>query len=406
MISNIISGVISLFTLSICSNLNFEFYKEKKLKFILFSIAIILIRSLFSLREDLHINILFGTIIYFSIPLLFFNGLLSQKLFFALSYYVISMLCEIMTMSFFSLFFQEQIISNNFAYYFGMIFTNIILIIIMYLYSLYWKIFSLQEIPKISFLLLSLPLTTTILIINIKDFIDAINNTSLFGLTILGLLFANVASVYIYYRTVVTITKEKELENELEKTNLENEAANNLLAQHNVFLHDIRSKTIEMLDLLKKKEYEKLENYIQNIYSDSINIYNMINSNYKIVDVLINDRVYILNSNNIRLRINLESIEFGRCQMVEMEKIFSSMIDLAINQCILSKNTQKYIYINSKPVKNKTILSFVFSFNGNNEIKLRDEILEILNFHGLYYLIDNNENENEICISILFFEED
>lgn len=404
MISNIISGIISILILSICCSQNFKFKKKKKLLFLIFSTFIIIVRSMFSIRENLHLNILFGTIIYFSIPLLFFEGKNSKKLFFVLTYYVCSFLCEIMTMSFFALFFNNQIISNDVAYYLGMIITNAILLIIMYIYSLYWKVFLLQDIPKIALLLLSLPITTLVLFLNVKDYVIAINNIELFGIAIVGLLFANVACIYIYYKTVITITKETELKNELERTNLEYEAANNLLAQHNVFLHDIRSQTIEMLDLLKNKEYDKLENYIQNTYSDSINIYNMINSNYKLVDVLINDRIYILNNNNIRLRINLESIEFGTCQLVEMEKIFSSMIDLAIKQCILSNAVQRYIYINSKSVKKKTILSFVFSSDENDEIKINEEMMKILNQNGLYYLIDNNENE--LCISILFFNEE
>ena len=119
----------------------------------------------------------------------------------------------------------ENIIKHQFlchaAMLIGMIITNVLLVIIMYIYSLYWKVFLLHDIPKIALLLLSLPITTLILFLNIKDYIVAINNTALFGVAIIGLLFANVACVYIYYRTVVTITNEKELKSELKNMWLE-----------------------------------------------------------------------------------------------------------------------------------------------------------------------------------------
>ena len=56
---------------------------------------------------------------------------------------------------------------------------------------------------------------------------------------------------------------------------------------------------------MNRKEYDELSEYIKNVYSDTTNVYNMINSDYEIVDMIINDRLYIIKNNNITLRVKI-----------------------------------------------------------------------------------------------------
>lgn len=273
--------------------------------------------------------------------------------------------------------------------------------------SLYLKTFMLKNLPKKSWFIICLPITTFILILNIDDYINAVNNLNLFAITILGLLFSNLAWIYIYYSTVVAISKEKELKLELDKKNSEYEAAVNLLSQHNVFLHDIRNQSKEMLSLLNNNKYPELELYIKNVYGDSTNIFNMINSNCKILDVIVNDRIFILKSNNIQLKTKLENSEFNMLNMIELETIFKYIIDLAINQCINSKLDKPYLYIKSKKIEDQIILSFTFSsLSIIKEEQVDLAVKNILELHNAFYLIENNEDNQEICVSILFIEVD
>ena len=187
-----------------------------------------------------------------------------------------------------------------------------------------------------------------LLIININDYYQSVVNQTFFIFIVIGLLISNLVCIYIYYKTVTTIAKDAELEIQLKKAEIQNESANQILSQHNVFLHDIRNQSIDMMKLLKKGNYTELENYINGIYSDSINIYNMINSNYKIVDVIINDRLYIIKNNSIQLRIQLECTEFPPCNDMEMEMIFKYAIDTGIQACIQSNSDQPSLNIISK----------------------------------------------------------
>lgn len=402
MIDNIASGIVCIFALSLCCSFLFEFKKTKTKTFIIFSCVAIFLRALLPLKEIAQFNLLASTFLYTFIPLYFFNGRGKSKILFILVYYMGSLLCEIFTMNIFAIFFEDMILQNSVAFYLGLFTTNIMLIPIMYIFSLYYKTFRLNSVPSYSWVLLFLPFATILILWNIKDYIESVISVPLFGITTLGLLLANISCIYIYYKTVTTISNEKELQQELEKKNLEYEAATNLLSQHNIFLHSIRNQSTEMMKLLEEKEYKKLEEYIQDVYADSTNVYNMINSNYEIADMIINDRIYIIKNNDIQLRIKLESTDFKPCSINEMEKIFKSLVDLGIHECIHSNASKPFLNIKSKQIENQIILTFMFSSTGIDDKAIDQEVVDIFNKHDIYFLIDNNEDLQESSISILF----
>ncbi len=406
MIGNLVSSIVCIVIYTLCCRLFFHFKeKQNHLLFLVTLLLLILIKTLAPIRESLHINFIlsFGTYI---IILYFFKNTLAYKAFFFLFYLICSSLCDLFTMRFFSLFFLENVVSNDLAYILGIIVTNLFLLFFMYIISIYWKTFSLKAIPKYSWILLCLPLTTVLLIINIDDYYQAVVNQTFFIFIVIGLLISNLVCIYIYYKTVITIANETELELKLKKTEMENESATQLLSQHNVFLHDIRNQSIDMMKLLKKGKYTELENYINDIYSDSINIYNMINSNYKILDVIINDRLYIIKNNNIQLRIQLECTVFPPCNDMEMEIIFKYAIDTGIQACIQSSADQPSLNIISKKIEKQTILSFSFTSANNDEFQLSTDLKDMLDHYGIYHLIENDPSQLKCTINFLFFEKD
>lgn len=400
MLGSIISSFACILFFSICTCLFFEFELKNKKMFIFVAFILFASKIIIPTRENVHLNLVISILTYLIIPLFFFKGKIIFKIIYVLSFVIISSLCELFTMKLYSLVFFEEVLSNNFAFILGILTTNIVLLIVMYVLSLYWKAFTLKDTPRYSWLLLCLPITTLLLIANIEDYNNVVN-TDFFLYIILGLLLSNVTCIFIYYKTVINISKEKELQQNLEKTKIEYEAAATLLSQHNVFLHDIRHQSSEMLDLLKQNKYVDLENYIKDIYSDSTNIFNMINSNYKIVDLIINDRIYIIKNNNIQLRIKLENTESYTCDMAEMEKIFKSLIDLAIHECICSKIEEPFLIIKSKQIEDQLILIFNFSSNSALSIESLDkEVIKIFNSNNIDCLINNSSTES--TINILF----
>ena len=406
MIGNLISSIVCIIIYTLCCRLFFHFKeKQNHILFLVTLLLLMLIKTLAPIRESLHLNFIlsFGTYI---IILYFFKNTLAYKAFFFLTYLICSSLCEFFTMRIFSLFFFENVVSNDLAYILGIIVTNLFLLFFMYIISIYWKTFSLKAIPKYSWILLCLPLTTVLLIININDYYQSVVNQTFFIFIVIGLLISNLVCIYIYYKTVTTIAKDAELEIQLKKAEIQNESANQILSQHNVFLHDIRNQSINMMKLLKKGNYTELENYINGIYSDSINIYNMINSNYKIVDVIINDRLYIIKNNSIQLRIQLECTEFPPCNDMEMEMIFKYAIDTGIQACIQSNSDQPSLNIISKKIEKQTILSFSFTSASNNDIQLSSDLKDMLDHYGIYHLIENDPSQLKCTINFLFFEKD
>ena len=142
---------------------------------------------------------------------------------------------------------------------------------------------------------------------------------------VVGLFLSNCISIFIYYKTVKEIIDKGKLAKTLEETSTKNEYLNKLLQQHNVFLHSIRKQSQDMLAFLDKKEYEGLSEYIKNVYSDTTNVYNMINSDCEIVDMIINDRLYIIKNNDIAVRVKIEDTDFFPLDYVHM---FDSLVSL------------------------------------------------------------------------------
>ena len=82
-----------------------------------------------------------------------------------------------------------------------------------------------------------------------------------------------------------------------------------------------------MLAFLDKKEYEGLSEYVKNVYSDTTNVYNMINSDCEIVDMIINDRLYIIKNNDIAVRVKIEDTDFFPLDYVHMFDFLVSLIE-------------------------------------------------------------------------------
>lgn len=400
MINNFIRGLLSIAVFVYIAHMFFEF-KYNHIKLIFASIVAILGKALLPIDTNLHLNLIYSLFTFVILIFLFFKGSLFYKAVFILTYVIGSAVTEMFTMKILSLAFKNLVLTNSIAYWSGIIVSNLLLISISFLAAKY-KIYEKNDIPKYSWIILILPITSILLILGIDDYYIITENNSLIFI-IIGLFLSNYIIIFIYYKTIKAIINKNKLSKELEESNNRNDYLSKLLKQHTVFLHDIRKQSLDMLALLDKKEYSILNEYIKNVYSETTKIYNMISSNFEIVDILINDRLYIIKNNNINLRIKLECTDFSPLNYMNIETMFNALIDLALSECINSKKEDKTLLIKSKKIGKQCALTASFSSTMQIESNpLYAPLISLLNRFQLEYLVNNLLEIKLVTISILF----
>ena len=95
-----------------------------------------------------------------------------------LLYIFISAVFEMFTMKVLSMINKELVLTDNISYLLGIAISNLLLISVFYLASKI-KLFRENELPKYSWVMLILPITSILLVLSIDDYYFLIGNDSL-----------------------------------------------------------------------------------------------------------------------------------------------------------------------------------------------------------------------------------
>ena len=109
-------------------------------------------------------------------------------------YIFISAVFEMFTMKVLSMINKELVLADNISYLLGIAISNLLLISVFYLASKI-KLFRENELPKYSWVMLILPITSILLVLSIDDYYFLIGNDSLI-LVVVG-LFLLIVSVFL-----------------------------------------------------------------------------------------------------------------------------------------------------------------------------------------------------------------
>lgn len=402
MVINIVTSFFSIFIFLFTCNL-FLSPKYPIRRILLLNIIFVVLKAFLPIRIEPHLNLVFTIFLFMFIIFIFFNGQILSKITLVLGYLMCSAIFELLTMKILSLFYESMVLVDNFAYLVGVLLSNLFLVLTAYLISQY-KIASQLEIPNYSWITLILPITSIIFILSIQDYY-IVTEKAILPFVIIGLLLSNYMIIFIYQKILKEITDKNQLSAALIESNNKYERVNALLQQHNVFLHNIRKQSQDMIDLLKQENYQELENYIDHVYSETTTIYNMINSNSEIFDIIINDRLFLIQNNNIHLRVKLESTNFGAFSNNELYKLFSLLIDLGISECLKANNISRNLIVKSKQIGKQTILTTVFPLEENiSKNEIYKSMITLLDQYKLEYLLDESSESNNTSFGILFTE--
>lgn len=371
--------------------------KIKKHYFGLFSICIFLMILFLSYYNIPYMNLI---IAFFDILFVVFcyEGSLYFKLNFIILFYLGNVECEMLMIKFLSFIFKENIFNVVHGVYIVYISSSVLIALLVKLFSI---MINKKGDEKIWFLML-IPAISLFLLFETNDNYLFEDDIRIYLILFFSIILVNITTIHEYQKSLHTIKLKAKLEAEIQDSNHRNEMIRNELRQNQLFLHDIRIQTKAMMDLLKEKKYDELKQYIENIYGDTIYNYNLIHSNFEVVDALIHDRLYIIKNNHIYFRSILESTSFSEHSLLEIGNMFSFLIDYAISSCLNSNSDNKKIIISSKEYGKQNVL--VFSFTSNQRI---DESEMQKQFYSIFekeidYYAEYNELEKESKISIIF----
>lgn len=369
-----------------------KFEKKTTIKGYVFVFFLICLLALFKIP---YINILSALIISVAILYLFKESFMIKGSY-ILIFYVCNAIVELLSIKFFSMVFMQDVFNTSYGFYLVFTTSNLVMLILNHVFLHFFRTLKLKEIQNNIWLLLLLPTTTLLIVFGFNDYYFIEGNARIFIILLLGLLLANISTFYVFHHSIQTIIKEKEIAQQ-------NEIMKHELKQHEVFLHNVREQTTDMIKLLENQQYDKLNHYIQDIYSDTLQQYNLIHSNFEIIDVLIHDRLYIIKNNHINLRITLESTSFSTCSSLELGNFFKYLIDLGIHHCLTSNLEHPHFFIRSKERGNQVILSLTFtSLNKISETVVIQSIKEFIDRYQIIVSTDYDDTTNENILSFIF----
>lgn len=371
------------------------------MKFIIYSISLIigfifvignlvfLSNKILSLRYNKRQLLFISALTTFNLYIINISGLSIIKTLLILSIYLIfimfvyygSLIKKMLIFSFFCLFtfISELLTANIVNLIFGMnnktsqgsleflvavLLSNIFLYILCHFFIYLYNFLNIKELPKSTWIILILPITTILLIFNIQEYFYLFRNNKIFIIIFIGLIVSNFITTYFFYKAISSIY----IKNELNILKINEEYLENkykLLQvhySHNFkFTHDILKKSISIRKIFDEKNYEMLDKELDILVNDSFKQFNTIYSNYIIVNTLLNENIDILNKNNIIFSTTIEFNNFTFLSNLDEYQLFDKLIKLSITSAIYnSAMDQKNIILKTKQLHQQVIVEIIY----------------------------------------------
>lgn len=178
-------------------------------------------------------------------------------------------------------------------------------------------------------------------------------NTSLFMLfcvSALLLLYSNIIVFWIYEKTLRTIDENIQLQLGKQKSEIDKNYYSILEKQYdnsNILIHDIKRHLQSIKELANEKDYERINNYIDNLYGEYQIKHLKKYSDKKLINVIINRYVDTCEENNIDFYCDIRDIDFSFITDNDITAILDNLLENAVESAKLSK--ERIIDLSIKP---------------------------------------------------------
>lgn len=347
------------------------------------------------------IIILINTILLF----MCYQGTLTLKIYITCVYTVLGIILEMLALLFIHYFFNieyDKITVDSIYYLFGTTCSSLCLLIIMMSFSKFLISLSNTKYPKKTMLLLSLPITSVLFVISIKDIENVLENSNIaLFLIFIGLFFSNILFFYLFFDIIQILNENNEIKlkesyrkiDELNYQLLENKYDNTKM-----FIHDIKKHINIINSLVELSDYKELELYIKELKEEVEKTGYTIQTSQKILNIVINQHICLFEKENIKIKLDIDELDLSFLNIYEQNIIYSNLIENAIESCTKC-NIPRNIIIKLKSDKNHIILKFINTCSGANIINnfprttKKDKNIHGLGLKKVKHIVENHNGK-------------
>lgn len=202
MLNLLISNAISFSLLTYLGNNLLESREMSNYKRIL--VYLVFVTSLTLLNGEIvnlynTLNLTIGYLLYL---LCMYKSKIQKILIVLFSFILFIAIGEVLAASISNLFLGLNSLSNisTFQYTLAILLSETIIFLFLFLYIRLIKFSYWEDLPKYAYLIIILPITTVLLLVNIQDYFYLLRNNILLVLILIGLLVSNFVVVFVFLR--------------------------------------------------------------------------------------------------------------------------------------------------------------------------------------------------------------
>lgn len=405
--SLILSDLFVLIILTYFANHFLEFrFVNRYLRLFIFIISFIIMLSIningMSNSKAKLILLLFIIYIFFQ-----FNGKPFNKILVVIHSFIVFAISEVCISLIFSALglLNNNSLTNEFQFSFILFLSGVLVFILVKIHLYCIRFFQTNSLPKYSWVIFILPLSTIILVLNIPNYYNLIESNASLAITLIGLFLSNTIFVLVFINSIKKMNLENELEMEKYKQKHSQTKYDLLDQQHRSnfkLIHDIMHKCNSLNDSIESKNLESIKKELDEITTLAFSEFNAVYSNSVIINTLISNRLDTLHKNNITIKSTIEYNNFEFIDFCDQIDLFSNLIDYAIDNTIKS-NEYKTILIKSNIISKQLLISFQFPVTELKDINQEiGDIIQIIldKYNGKFSI--SKHIDNLISIVIVF----
>ena len=259
-----------------------------------------------------------------------------------------------------------------------------------------------NNLPKYSYFILVLPISTIMLLLSIEDYFVLITDHINIQIIILGLFASNIITIAVFSKAIESInvknqlmmTQQKKEEFEGKYTLLEQGYKNNFNMLHNVL--NICADLRKSFDI---KSYEDTDYHISKLSELVFKEFNIIYTNSHVLNTVLSNNLSTINKYEIEIHTVILFNEFHFIQMQDLIDVFTSLIQHSISSCISAKSSERIIVLKTVKKSNRIIIQLTIP-NNQSYLDLETHLVTLLAKYEA--LVSVSEDHNFCTLSIIF----
>ncbi len=302
-----------------------------------------------SILHDLAI-VLSCIVFTFVVTFLYSSGL-RQKIFATLLFQVFGMVSEyiftIIVMQFYPVIMSTE---NPFAISLINLGCKLVLFVIAISFLILWNHNSTSENIPYSILILSTPLLSIIIILNMPFYETMKDNNHIpILLTIIGFMLLNFANYFLLRRSQQTYELKQKTERMQQQITFQQEKYAQLSAAYKCsrkIVHDTKKHALAMQEYIKKEEYEMLLDYLSTVIDNLESTYARYNTGNLVIDSFLSNYHALAESLHIPFQANL-NVLLDQIPLSDYDLcvVLGNLLDNCINACKITSSGDHYIHV-------------------------------------------------------------